>query len=109
MARQDLTSEDSQEKFTSLRAGTLLPGDILFVPACAIVIEKSVKENNTGLRATSTFMHSRAQRLFSLYRQVHRAKLGLAMFKTNLSDLEELQSIFRTSVNFSLLIDFVVS
>jgi len=100
VARQDMDSEDAQEKLSSLRAGTLLPGDIVFVPACAIVIEKSVKENNIGLRSTSTFMRSRSQRLFSLYRQVHPAKLGLAMFKTVLSYLEELESIFGTSANF---------
>ena len=60
----------------SLRGGTLFPGDVLYLPGACVLVEKSTKTENVGLRAFSTFVNSRFHTLHSFYRQVNSSILG---------------------------------
>lgn len=60
----------------SLKSCNLMPGDILFVPACALVFEKSTKANGIGIRAVSTFMHGLAAKSLETYTKLHSSTLG---------------------------------
>lgn len=61
----------------SLRGGTLLPGDVLWVPAGTLVFEKSTKEHNIGIRSMSLFLHGRSVPIMDIVMSVHKQKLVL--------------------------------
>ena len=41
------------DQFESLRHGYIIPGDVVYVPAGHIFVEKALQANNVSLRATS--------------------------------------------------------
>ena len=62
-------------RMQSLRVGTLLPGDLLYVPACSLTVERSGGSNNIGARATVCLAKPRDYLLYKLYRTVFSAHL----------------------------------
>ncbi|CAK9068162.1 unnamed protein product, partial [Durusdinium trenchii] len=59
----------------SLKGGKLLVGDVLFVPACSLLVEKSTKTHNIYVRALGSCVNSRCERLFESYMSVHKTDL----------------------------------
>ena len=45
----------------SLKGGKLLVGDVLFVPACSLLVEKSTKTHNIYVRALGSCVNSRCE------------------------------------------------
>lgn len=77
MADQDMC-EDGASDFASLSGGAILPGDVIYIPAAAIVMEKATKNHNCGIRAMCSFLNSRSRKVLDLYQQVHSSCLALA-------------------------------
>lgn len=74
----DACNENGESIFdglASLQGGFLLPGDVLYLPACTVVLEKAVVEHNISFRAISSFANSRVYQLYRLYSQVYPKKL----------------------------------
>lgn len=70
------STTDDRDSLSSLRGGTLLPGDVVYIPACALVVEKAIKSQNLGIRALSTFMHPACLQLFREYVSSNSGKLA---------------------------------
>ena len=70
---------------SSLTGACLLPGDLIYLPPCSLLIEKSVQSTNICTRTTPLWMHPRAHRLWFLYRCVFSAPLGSNFKRIGLS------------------------
>ena len=60
----------------SLQGIVLLPGDVLYIPPCQVVVEKAVTATNIGVRATRLWVHPRAHSLWYYFRCLFSAKLS---------------------------------
>lgn len=74
--QQDLQG-DLPPHMYSLRAATVLAGDVVFVPACSLVIEKATKAHNVQARASAYHVHSRTAALLRIYSQAYQARPDL--------------------------------
>lgn len=67
----------SDLELASLRGGTLLAGDLLYIPPCSLIVEKAVKADNVGLRSACCFFNKHAQEVFKRYLAVHSTCLQI--------------------------------
>ena len=70
-------AEDELDNLISLRGVTLVPGDILYIPPCQVIVEKTLRGSAVGVRAAPTFFHRRCYDLCKLYLTVHSGCLVL--------------------------------
>ncbi|CAE7532401.1 unnamed protein product, partial [Symbiodinium microadriaticum] len=77
VASQYVSTEDPLDCLISLRAVTLLPGDVLYIPPCQVMVEKTLRGSAVGIRSTPTFFHRRCYNLCKLYLTVHSGCLVL--------------------------------
>ena len=74
----DSNTSDGEHIFdglASVQGGFLLPGDVIYIPACSVVIEKAVVDHNISFRAISSFANNRVYSLYRLYSEVYPKKL----------------------------------
>ena len=79
VAGQTFESDDGTSApcgMVTLKGTKLLPGDVLYLPPCQVVVEKAIQGVNMAIRATPIFAHPRAYELYKLYRTVHSGPLG---------------------------------
>lgn len=77
VAEQAVSAEDPDNCLISLRGGTLLPGDVLYIPPCQVIVEKTLRGSAVGIRAAPSFFHGRCYDLCKLYLTVHSGLLVL--------------------------------
>lgn len=59
----------------SLAGGELIVGDLLYVPPCSVIIEKTVGANNVGMRILSLVCNSRTKDLYQRFTKLLPTRL----------------------------------